>query len=145
VSSIKLACDAAKWLDQPLASVTHAEIGWLKKRALLRGSPIKGEEVHEGPSIDWFGVRCSTMIGSVRGVIFKVAVTVVALRINPNTIVETVSEEISNRLHLPGAQTPEGFVIWDADDGNVVLQPIPDSVPSTVAVFITSQIVRSFL
>ncbi len=145
MTSVKSACEAATWLDQPLASVATKSIGWLKKRALLRGSPIKDEDVHEGPSINWFGILCPTMIGSVRGVIYKVAITVTALRINPYTIIETVSAEISNRLGIPGAGTSQGLTIWEAVDGNVVLQPIPNSVPSEVTVFVTSQIVRSFV
>ena len=143
--SIKSVCEVAMWLDQPLASVTHTRIGWLKKRALLRGSPLKREDVHNGPSIDWFGVLCPTMIGSVRGTIYKVAVTVVALRINPYTIVETISEEISNRLGAEGTETSQGLIIWHANDGNVVLQSIQGSVPSTVTIFLTSQIARTFI
>lgn len=145
MASIKLTCEAATWLNQPLSSVSTKSIGWLKKRALLRGSPLKGEDVHEGPSMSWFGIFCPTTIGSVRGIIYKVAITVTALRIDPYKIVPIVSEEITRRLQVPGTATSQGLTIWEAQDGNVVLQPIPNSVPSEVTVFVTSQIARSFV
>jgi hypothetical protein len=144
VSSVKLTCEAARWLDQPLSSVPTKSFGWFKKRALLRGSPLKGEDVHEGPSINWFEVLCPTMIGSVRGTIFKVAVTITALRISPYTIIATVSEDISRKLQVQGTVVSDELTVWDAPDGNVVLQPIPGSVPSQVTVFVTSNIARSF-
>ena len=85
------------------------------------------------------------MIGSVRGTIYKVAITVTALRIDPNKIVPIVSEEIARRLQITGTTTAQGLILWEAQDGNVVLQPIPNSVPSEVTVFVTSQIARSFV
>jgi hypothetical protein len=84
------------------------------------------------------------MIGSVRGTIFKVAVTITALRISPYTIIATVSEDISRKLQVQGTVVSDELTVWDAPDGNVVLQPIPGSVPSQVTVFVTSNIARSF-
>lgn len=144
MSSIKLMCDAASWLDQPVSSVPVKKIGWFAKRALLRGSPLKGEDVHEGPSAEWFDLFCPTMIGSIKGTIYKVAVTVTALRIDPDSLIPTVSAEISRLLQVDGATAADGVMVWDADDGNVVMQPVRDSVPSEVIIFLTSNIARSF-
>ena len=119
--------------------------GWLKKRALLRDSPLKGEDVHEGPSINWFDIFCPTMVGSVRGVIYKVAITVTALRISPHTLIPTVANEISNHLHMQGTSAAQGLTIWEAIDGNVVLQPLPDTATSQLTVFVTSYIVKSLV
>lgn len=145
MSSVRSVCEAATWLDRPLSSVPTKSIGWLKKRALLRGSPLKGEDVHEGPSINWFEIFCPTMIGSVRGVIYKVAITVTALRISPHMLIPTVAGEISSRLQTQGTTTPQGLTIWETGDGNVVLQPLPDTATSQATVFVTSQLVKSLI
>ena len=145
MASVKLVCEAGKWLDQPISSIQTIRLGWLKKRALLRGSALKGEDVRQGPSVPWFGIACPTMVGCVRGTIYKVAVTVTPLRVSLDGFVERVSNEITERLKTKAKASPAGVTIWDGDDGNVVLQEIPGGMLPEVTVFITSNIARSFL
>jgi len=140
--SVKSICEATRWLDKQVSSVPTQNIWWLKKRALLRGSPLKNEDVHDGPLIQWIGEPCSTMIGSLHGVIYKVAVTITSLRTSPHDLIPRVMFQVSNHLQTQGIATPQGLVVWDANDGNVVLQQLPD-VLTKCTMFVTSQIARS--
>ena len=145
MSSIKLVCDAGLWLDQPTSAIPLKRFGWLKKRALLSKSTVSDQKVHSGPPSCWFGLQCPTIVGSVHGKIYKVAITITALTISPYDLIPKVSEIISGALGKSPTELSAEFLVWDADDGNVVVQPIPDSVPSEVTVFLTSNIVRPYV
>lgn len=138
MASIKLLCEAGEWIDKPITSIQTTSLGWIRKKLLLRGSIIKGEDARKGPEIYWFGIYCPTIIGYVRGIIYKVAITVTAIRGSPYGFFEFVSDEISDTLDIKPTDSQNGIMIWDAEDGNVVLQEIfNDSLP-TVMIFITS-------
>jgi hypothetical protein len=142
MASVKLVCDAGAWLDRPTSTVQLTPLGWLKTRALLSKSTVSGEKVHGGPSSLWFDLQCPTLVGSVDGKIYKVAITVTALTVSPYELVPKVSEIVSSALGTSPRALPGEMMVWDGDDGNVVLQPIPNSVPSQVNIFLTSNIVR---
>lgn len=140
--SVKTVCDAGAWLDQPTSTIPLKRFGWLKRRALLSQSTVSGEKVHNGPPSLWFGLQCPTIVGSVQGKIYKVAITVTALTISPYELIPKISDIVSNTLCKSPKNLPGEMMVWDGDDGNVVVQPIPNSVPSEVTVFLTSNIVR---
>lgn len=140
--SIKSVCDAGVWLDQPTSTIPLTRFGWLKRRALLSQSTVSGERVHNGPPSLWFGIQCPTIIGSVQGTIYKVAITVTALTIGPHELVPRISEIISSTLGTSPTSIRGEMMVWHGDDGNVVLQPIPNSVPSEATIFLTSNLVR---
>ncbi len=145
MTSIKVVCDAGAWLGQPTAAIQLTKFGWLEKRALLSKSTVSGEDVHNGPCSRWFDLRCPTIVGSVGGKIYKVAVTVTALTISPYELVPKVIEVVSTALGTNPRGLPGDLMVWDGDDGNVVVQPIPNSVPSKVAIFLTLNIVRPYV
>lgn len=143
--SIKNVCDAGAWLDQSTSSIATKRLGWLKKRALLSQSTVSGEKAHNGPSSRWFDVQCPTIVGSVHGKIYKVAITITAPIISPYEIVQKTAEIITNALGSAPIELPSEILLWDGDDGNVVVQPVPNSIPTAVMVFLTSNAVRSYV
>lgn len=143
--SIKSVCDAGAWLDQPISSIPTTRLGWFKKRALLSQSTVSGEKAHNGPPSRWFNMQCPTIVGSVHGIIYKVAITITALTISPYEVVPKISEIVTQALGGAPQELPGEVLLWDGDDGNVVVQPIPNSIPTEVTVFLTSNMVRPYV
>jgi hypothetical protein len=106
---------------------------------------LKGEDIRQGPDIQWFDIACPTLVGIVRGMIYKVAVTITPLRVSPYGFVERVATEVSQRLGATADKSPAGVLVWDGDDGNVVLQEVPGGALPAVTVFVTSNIARGFV
>ncbi|HXS53112.1 MAG TPA: hypothetical protein VN782_11315 [Usitatibacter sp.] len=140
MSSIKSICDAGQWLDKPLSSVPAARVKWLRKKLLLRGSRLKGEDVHDGPPVRWLGQYCETLMGSVQGVIFKAAVTADYALSNSMSLAAEAADEISEKLGASFTSTPQGLMLWEADDGNAVLQAIDIPGARKLSLFLTSKI-----
>lgn len=143
--SVKSVCDAGAWLDQPTSTIPLTRFGWLKRRALLSQSTVSGEKVHNGPPSLWFGLQCPTIVGSVQGRIYKVAITVIALTISPYELIPKISQIVSSALGTSPKDLPREMMVWDGDDGNVVVQRIPNSVPSEATIFLTSNVVRPYV
>jgi hypothetical protein len=144
MSSMKYICDAGKWLDQPLSTIPTSKIGWLQKRLLLRGSIIKGEDVHNGPPVYWLCQFCPTISASVNGLIFKVAVTADYALSNSISLAMDAMEAVSDKLGFNGTPMPGGIVLWEADDGNAVIQSFDVMGDRKLSLFLTSNIARSF-
>lgn len=142
---IKSVCDVGAWLEQPTSALPLKRFGWLKKRALLSRSTVAGEKVHAGPASSWFGMQCPTVVGSVQGQIYKVAITLTALTISPYELIPKISAQVSGSLGCDPSELQGGILLWDGEDGNVVVQPVPNSVPSRAKVFLTSNIVRPYV
>ena len=114
MASIRSICTAGDWLDQPVSSVPHAKFGWLQKRLLLRGSKIKGEDVHRTAPVQWLGQQCETMVGSLDGKIFKVAVTADYALSSSISLAMDAMSEITDTLGVEGIPMPGEIVMWDA-------------------------------
>jgi hypothetical protein len=106
---------------------------------------VSGEKVHNGPPSLWFGLQCPTIVGSVQGRIYKVAITVIALTISPYELIPKISQIVSSALGTSPKDLPREMMVWDGDDGNVVVQRIPNSVPSEATIFLTSNVVRPYV
>ena len=143
--SIKSICDAGQWLDQPLTSVWTSKVGWLQKKLLLRGSAIKGEDIHKGAPVVWLEQPCETLVGSLNGRIFKVAVTAdYALSPSISLAMDAMCQ-VSDALGIEGTPMPGEVITWDAPDGNVVLQGFTVMGRRTLSMFLTSNILRSLV
>ena len=142
--SVKDICDAGQWLERPLSTVPVSSVPWLQKRLMLAGSVVKGEDVHNGPPTFWMDKLAPTLLGSVSGVVFKVAVLIDsqshAEAVEALTrAAHTVSAKLGN-----GRQMSESVFSWDSSDGNVVVQYVSAAGARRVMLVLTSDIVRQF-
>lgn len=145
MSSIKSVCAAGKWLDLPLSAVPHSNVGWLQKKLLLRGSKIRGEDVHKGNVVEWLGQPCETMIGSLHGRIFKVSVTADYALSRSISLAMDGMCQVSDALGVRGTPMAGEIVSWDADDGNAIVQGITVMGRRTLSLFLTSNILRTLV
>jgi hypothetical protein len=111
---------------------------------MLAGSVVKGEDVHNGPPTFWMDKLAPTLLGSVSGVVFKVAVLIDsqshAEAVEALTrAAHTVSAKLGN-----GRQMSESVFSWDSSDGNVVVQYVSAAGARRVMLVLTSDIVRQF-
>lgn len=117
-------------------------IPWIE-RSFLR-EIFKREKIYLGPSYQWLNRSWDLRIASVRGTIYKVALEAKATDQQDAVKLSSMVYEIfQNKLGSTSERTDSIF-IWDADDGNAILQLANVMGDRRIMVFFTSRIVRSF-
>ncbi len=132
MASIKTLCKATGWLDLPLKSVPTK---WFGRLALPLAGEQLGEDARRCADIDWCGERCATAVGVTRGVVHKVAIVVSSQR---HDLLAIVTEIIECHLGDHPTTAVDGMLIFDGDDGNVMVQEIAGASPAQVVVYVTS-------
>jgi hypothetical protein len=135
VASIKSLCKATAWLDRPIGEVPAKRFAWFAPNRLSQVGAQLGEDARACADIDWCGLRCATAVGLTRGVVYKVAITLTPAR-EINHLLDTVTTCVERHLDSHPTTAVDGLLIFDADDGNVVVQEMPDS--ANVVVYATS-------
>jgi hypothetical protein len=135
VASIKSLCKATAWLDRPVGSVPTKRFAWFARNHLSHVGAQLGDDARACADIDWCGQRCATAVGLTRGVVYKVAITLTPSR-EINNLLDTVTACVERHLDSHPSTAIDGLLIFDADDGNVVVQEMPDS--ANVVVYATS-------
>jgi len=72
----------------------------------------------------------------MRGVVYKVAITLTASRAARGELLSTVASCVEQHLRSHPTTAVDGLLIFNADDGNVVVQEMPDG--AQVVVYATS-------
>jgi hypothetical protein len=135
VASIKSLCKATAWLDRPVGGVPTKRFAWFARSRLAHVSAQLGDDARACADIDWCGLRCATAVGLMRGVVYKVALTLTSSRDDRN-LLDTVTASVERHLETHPTTAIDGLLIFDADDGSVVVQEMPDS--AIVVVYATS-------
>ena len=138
MASIKTLCTATAWLDRPVRSVPSKRFAWFGRRGLSRVGGQLGEDARACADIDWCGLRCATAVASTRGIVYKVAITLTSPRSAPGELLGTVATSVEQHLGTHPTTGIDGLLAFDADDGNVVVQEMPDSAAPQVVVYVTS-------
>lgn len=117
-------------------------IPWLERFVMRR--TFRGERIRLGPPIEWLGRRWEVRVASVQDCIYKVALEAGA---PDRTSAEELSTSVYTRLQQefgPPSQPAPTVFLWDADDGNAVLQLANVRGHRRVMLFLTSSTVRTF-
>lgn len=136
MSSIKTLCKATAWLDRPIGSVPTK---WFGRSALPQAGSQLGDDARKCADVDWCGMRCATAVGVTRGVVHKVAIVVTSSRNDSTGMLDTVTSCIEKHLGDHPATAIDGMLIFDGEDGNVMVQEVAGSVPAQVVVYATSR------
>lgn len=105
---------------------------------------FRGEKMMLGPPLVWLGRRWHVRVASVNDTIYKVALEAGAPdRTSAEALSMAVYTKLEKELGSP-SQPAAAIFIWDADDGNAVLQLANVSGNRYVMVFLTSSVVTTF-
>jgi len=136
VASIKTLCKATGWLDRPVGSVPTK---WFGRSALPQAASQLGDDARKCADIDWCGTRCATAVGVTRGVVHKVAIVVTSPRDASASMLDAVTSCLEEHLGDHPATAIDGMLIFDGEDGNVMVQEVAGSLPAQVVVYATSR------
>jgi hypothetical protein len=139
VASIKTLCKATVWLDRPISSVPTKWFAMFRQELLAHVGAQLGDEARACADVDWCGRRCATAVGLAHGIVYKVAITLVPKRNAPDDLLGTVISCVERHLDAHPTTAVDGLLIFDADDGNVVVQEFPDSTPPRIVVYATTK------
>src|SRR5579862_2201339 len=102
---------------------------------------FQGEEIVHAPSAQFAGVEWDTILGTVNGHIYKIAIQWTGARAAAGRINRLITVECSKRYRNASRKN---LAIWDTSDGNLVLDSSNFGDRATVNVFATSRKVASF-
>ena len=130
-------------LGKPLTFVQPLRpLPWLERFTL--GRTFQGEQMHLGPSDVWLDREWELRVASVGGTIYKVGIEAkTKCRDDAVELSASVYSVLQENLGAP-SQQGDAIFLWDADDGNAVLQLANVGGDRRVMVFYTSSIARSF-
>lgn len=133
----------AQLLRKPMNSVPDLRpLPWTER--LFVHPAFQGEEIRLGPPQQWLNRSWSLRLASVHDTIYKVAFEATASsRADAEDLSAAVLSEIQKAL---GAymQPDAATFIWDATDGNAVLQFANVGGDRRIMLFLTSSIARTF-
>ena len=138
MATLKTLCTATGWLDRPARAVPRKWFATLRRGALARLGAQLGDAARAGADIQWCDMRCATAVGLARGVVYKVAIALTS-RGGPGDLLDTVAACIENHLGRHPTTAVDGLLVFDADDGNLVVQEFRDAAPAQVVVYATSK------
>ncbi len=133
----------ARFLNAELSSVVPSKpMSWFEQRIL--GKWFRQERLSLGPAQSWLNRQWELRLGSVRGAIYKVGLeTIAGDRDDAVELTSQVMQLLGDRFGV-GTQRGEGLWMWDADDGNVVMQIANVMGERRVMVFLTSRTAGEF-
>jgi hypothetical protein len=107
--------------------------------ALNTAVQFEGEQIWHAPEADFMDHKWDTILGTVNGRIYEIAIQ----RTGPRHQTGQAYREIlthCTRLYGRGKNS----MLWDASDGNIVLDSANSGDQGILNVFVTSQKVRQF-
>jgi hypothetical protein len=103
-----------------------------------------GESIYEAPPINAIGTLWEVVIGTVNERIYKIALFHLARsKADANPIATGVLSYCEKELGKPSEQKT-GLFVWDAADGNVILQTAETGEGCGINLFLTSSAVSGF-
>ena len=115
---------------------------WIERLTMRR--TFRGEELHQGSPQPWLDQLWDVRVGAVDHSIYKVSFEARAPnRADAEAISAMVFSKLQQVLGSPNHQN-EALFIWDASDGNAVLQFANIGGDRRITLFLTSSIVSSF-
>lgn len=135
--------DVANLLDKQLTSLEGLRsLPWHERQWLLQ--IFKGESIHLGPPRDWLNRKWEFRVASVRGTIYKIALESSARDKDDAVSLSTEVFMTIQKTLGPPTEERDGLIVWDADDGNAILQLANVAGDRRIMLFLTSRIVRTF-
>lgn len=97
-----------------------------------------GDDARACADIDWCGVRCSTAVALTLGVVHKVAIVVPSRRERTGNLLNSVAACVERHLGDHPTTAIDGLLVFEGEDGTVVVQEVVGSAPTNVIVYVTS-------
>jgi len=133
----------AQFLNAKLSSVVPlSRMRQLEQRLL--GKWFRHERLCLGPDQPWLGRQWELRIASVRDSIYKVGLETISGDYEESVEFASRVHELISATFGQAEGKGEGVWIWDADDGNVVLQVAHVMEERRVMVFLTSRNAQQF-
>lgn len=133
----------AHFLNADLSAVVPTQrMNWFEQRML--GRWFRHERLSLGPAQSWLNRQWELRLGSVNGAIYKVGLeTVAGDHEEAVEFASQVMQLISDSFGKP-EERGEGLWMWDADDGNVVMQISNVLDERRVMIYLTSRNAQHF-
>jgi hypothetical protein len=130
-------------LQRPVSTVGELHsLPWLE-RLMLRKS-FRGEQVHLAQPEHWLDRSWSVRLASVEGTVYKVGLEAEATdRADTIEVTTQIYSVLQAALGAP-RQQGDGVFLWDAEDGNAILQFANVGGDRRIMLFFTSRIVCTF-
>ncbi|MBI3618805.1 hypothetical protein HY213_02090 [Candidatus Peregrinibacteria bacterium] len=120
------------------------EISVAEKEALHLNVEFKNELIYNAPSADFAGLNWEMMLGTVDGKIYKIsALLSVRTPDDRNAIWDKVEAVLRMQLGMP-ASSRASMLIWDTDDGNIIVNRADAGGAYVVVITLTSHTVGEF-
>jgi hypothetical protein len=127
-------------------------IEFSKAQYVLMGRIFEGERNYSGPPVEFLGCSWKLMLGTVYGRIYKIALYLEELnrqeasRISTDTFHychEKLGEPSEQKIGR-GFPWGTGFCVWNAMDGNAILQTVEVDGSFAINIFVTSWSTKDF-
>jgi len=102
---------------------------------------FEGEEILHAPDADFMGLRWDTVLGTVDGAIYKIAIQWIGPRDQAGRAYRELAIYCTQHY---GKGESGAMALWDASDGNIVLDMTNVGEEAILNVFLTSRKVRQF-
>jgi hypothetical protein len=103
---------------------------------------FKGEKDYNAPAVNFLGIMWAVQLGTVHGKIYKIAPYLLrATKYEANPIATNILRFCKDQLGVPAEQKTGRFV-WDTSDGNVIFQTGEVNEGFSLALFLTSNLVK---
>jgi hypothetical protein len=130
-------------LDMPVAGFPGLKEFSPTEYSVL-GRPFDGETDFDAPPVVFLGRSWQLQLGTVHGKIYKIAPYLLLKdKQDANAAAMESLRHCTAKLGKPSEQR-SGFFVWDASDGNVVLQTAEVLDGFSVNMFLTSRSARTF-
>lgn len=130
-------------LDEPVVGLSGLK-EFTPTEYSVMGRRFEGETDYDAPSVMFLGRSWQLQLGTVHGKIYKIAPY---LKLREKQDASTVAMECLRyctvKLGKPAEQRT-GFFVWDARDGNAILQTAELADGFGVSIFLTSSSVKNF-
>ena len=133
----------AQFLNADLSSVVPTQSMSLFEQHIL-GKWFRRERLSLGPTQSWLNRQWELRLGSVAGAIYKVGLETVAGDYEEAVEFASQVSQLITDSFGEGTERGEGLWMWDADDGNVVMQVANVMGERRVMVFLTSRRAEHF-
>jgi hypothetical protein len=121
---------------QGLSPLSPAEL-----KALNTAVQFKGEQILHAPDADFVGLKWDTILGTVNDVVYKIAIQWTGPRAETGKIYVEILRYCTK---LYGEGKTKKLTLWDASDGNVVLDSTNVGPEGILNLFVTSRQVSQF-
>ena len=133
-------------LDMDTGDVSKlVELTPAEKKALNAAIEFKGERIYNAPPANFAGINWEIVLGAVDNRVYKVSALVVFdNRERRDTIWRNLNDLLRTPLGSP-ASAEAAIVLWDTEDGNVVMNRADTGGEYAVVLTLTSSAASSFV